>query len=343
MSTRAIATASEAHAAEAATALLARGNAVDAVVAGVFAAAAASPSVALGPVQILTGGAGLGLRAIDGRTQQAGRGAARPRGFTASDVIPPAARVAAPALPAALAAALATSGASTLAQVMAPALAIASDERKAFFKRLSQRGPSALRDEPIASELIAAAGRLAGGVLTLEDLEELRPQVIPTELRSLSAGRRAAFIPWREQAVLGDVPSIDAAHTRIVAVADGRGLLAIACYEVHASGLEIPELGLLAPFTGAPVLRGQTRVRPGEPRPAAAPIAISEHEGVLDVAVAVTGIGDAEHALGEMLHRMTGDALDATLAQGNMTGAAVMGIVRSRAGASLLRALASTE
>ena len=97
--TRAVAMASEGSAADAATAALAKGNAVDAVVAGVFAAAATSPSVLLGPVQILLGGAGLGLRAVDGRVRQAGKGAPRPRGFTPEQGVAPAARVGVPTLP----------------------------------------------------------------------------------------------------------------------------------------------------------------------------------------------------------------------------------------------------
>ena len=59
--------ASEGLVADASGALLGKGgNAVDAVVSGVFAAAGAAPGVLLGPVQILWGGAGLGLRAVDG-------------------------------------------------------------------------------------------------------------------------------------------------------------------------------------------------------------------------------------------------------------------------------------
>jgi hypothetical protein len=342
VSARAIATASEAQVAEAASALLSRGNAVDAVVAGVFAAAAASPSVLLGPVQILLGGAGLGLRAIDGRTQQPGRGVARPRGFTPSDVVPGAARFAVPALPAALAAALATSGASTLAQVMAPAIAIASEARKAVLKRIAQRGPAALVDDPIASELVAAGGRLAGGVLTKEDLDALRPAVVACNLHALAAGRRASIAPWRVAGILGDGDGapIDASRARVVAVADAKGLLAIACYEVHDDGVDVPELGLRAPFTAEPVLRGQTRVRPGEPRPAAAPIALAEHEGVLDVALAITGVTTAERALGDLLTRLSGEALEASHAP--VGGGTVIGVVRSRAGARLLRA-AGTE
>ena len=79
---------SESHVAQAARDALARGNAVDAVVAGVLMAAAESPGVLLGPVQLLAGGAGAGLIAIDGRVRQPGMGAPRPRGFLATEPIP---------------------------------------------------------------------------------------------------------------------------------------------------------------------------------------------------------------------------------------------------------------
>jgi len=72
----------------AAEAALVRGNAVDAVAVGVLAAAGLHASVLLGPVQMLIGGAGAGLRAIDGRTRQPGLDNPRPRGFRPEDPIP---------------------------------------------------------------------------------------------------------------------------------------------------------------------------------------------------------------------------------------------------------------
>src|SRR5580658_713944 len=93
---RAAACASESHVLDAARAALVRGHAVDAVVAGVFAAAARSPSVLLGPVQLLVGGAGTGLHAVDGRVQQPGKGLPRPRGFAPGEDVPRAARAGVP-------------------------------------------------------------------------------------------------------------------------------------------------------------------------------------------------------------------------------------------------------
>jgi gamma-glutamyltranspeptidase/glutathione hydrolase len=335
---RARATASEGSAAEAATAVLAKGNAVDAVVAGVFAAAAAGPSVLLGPVQLLFGGAGLGLRAVDGRVRQAGKGAPRPRGFTPEQTVAPAARVGVPALPAALAAALASSGALTLAQVMAPALAQAEGARRDLLRRIAERGPSALAAEAIASEIIAVCGRIAGGLVTRDDLEGVMPTIVPAEERPLrGAARRAAFVPWREAATLaGTEPSLPGGTVHVVAAVDHRGLVAAACYQRPEEGISVEALGLVAPFAASPVLRGKTRVRPGSPAPAAAPMALvrTTTETALDLAVALACDPDSERALGEALHVWSTDV--EALAPSYDGPGQLIGVLRAGSNVSLL-------
>jgi hypothetical protein len=335
---RAVATASEGSVAEVATATLARGNAVDAVVAGVFAAAAASPSVLLGPVQVLFGGAGLGLRAVDGRVRQAGKGAPRPRGFTADQVIAPAARVGVSALPAALAAAIASSGAMTLNQVMAPAVAQASGARKDLLRKIAQRGPSALIAEEIAGEIVAVCGRIAGGLVTRDDLDAILPAIIPAEELALEGdARRAAFVPWREAALSRrSEPSLPGAYVQVVAAVDHRGLVAVACYERPEDGVTIEPLGLVAPFAASPVLRGQPRVRPGTPTPTAAPIALvrTSEDAALDMALAVAGDPDGEHALGIALDAWSKEAEEMAPSYGG--SGALIGLIRTKGGASLL-------
>lgn len=338
--TRATATASEGGVAEAAVATLGKGNAVDAVVAGVFAAAAAAPSVLFGPVQILFGGAGLGLRAVDGRVRQPGKGAPRPRGFTADQAVPPAARVGVPALPAALAAAIASSGAMTLAQVMAPAVAQASGPRKDLLRQIAQRGPAVLSAEAIASEIVAVCGRIAGGLVTRDDLEAVLPAIVPTqELALRGAARRAAFIPWRESAIhtaRDGSPSLPGAYTHVVAAVDHRGLVAVACYERRDDGIAIEPLGLVAPFTASPVLRGQTRVRPGTPTPAAAPIALvrTAEEAALDMALAVAGDPDGEQALGRSLDDWSNE--ESALTPSYEGSGALIGVILTKGTATLL-------
>jgi gamma-glutamyltranspeptidase/glutathione hydrolase len=296
MGKRSLAVASNGAVADAANAVVARGNAVDAVVGGVFAAAADAPGVLLGPVQILIGGAGAGLRAVDGRVRQPGRGAPRPRGFRAEDEVPRAASVGVPALPAALAAAHATAGSATLLTILGPAVdcaRAASPERGALFARLAQRGPAALVDAAFSSDFLAAVGRVAGGNVTNEDLEELRP-VVTAAVAYDAGSRRVARVPW-----LADGAERDATRAQVVLAIDAHGLVAAACYEavLTEDGLPIPELGLVAPLLATPVRRGEPRVKPGEAHVAPAPIALVGPAGSVDMAMGVAAHAEAERLL----------------------------------------------
>jgi gamma-glutamyltranspeptidase/glutathione hydrolase len=275
--------------------LLGKGNAVDAVVAGVFAACAASPGVLLGPVQILVGGAGAGLLAIDGRVRQPGMGAPRPRGFVDDEEIPDAARVGAPWLPAALSVAIATAGSATFAQVLAPAIAAAKGSpRQDILSRIASRGPRAIEERPLGQELVAVAGRPSGGLLTSDDLSS--PRLTVQKATSLSFGeQRIVLLPWANHDEGGPVPPAghtEIARARAVVAVDRNATFAIACWDEPVEGLDVAELGLRAPFYAEPVRRGQTRVRAGDARPAAAPLALVAGEAPR-LALAAFGAGDA--------------------------------------------------
>jgi hypothetical protein len=294
---KAVSAASEAHAADAARDVLAHGNAVDAVVAGVLAAAAVSPTVWLGPVQLLVGGAGTGLLAFDGRSRQPGRGAGRPRGFLPHDPIPEAAWVAVPALPATLAAVIGSSGTWSLLRACGRAVAMAkerSPERASTLETFARRGAPALAGGWIATELLAAGGRAMRGILTGDDLATVRPGVVRCDEARL-APSGILMVPWLEDS------TVDASFTHVVAAADGRGLIAIACYEAPVDGLAIPALGVVAPRSAAPVMRGQTRVTPGTPRPASAPIALRAGGGRVDLALGLAALTEAQASLAVVL------------------------------------------
>jgi len=287
---------SEAHVAQAARDAVARGNAVDAVVTAVLVAAAEAPGVFLGPVQLLVGGVGAGLQAFDGRVRQPGLGIPRPRGAKAGEAVPPPARIGVPALPATLAAVLAALGGTTLRRAAGPAIERArtiSPERAAVLEVFARRGAAAMGDDAVASELAAVAGRAAGGTLTEDDLASVRPGVVTCDERSL-APSGILRVPWRE-------PGPGSTATQVVVAADGRGLVAIACYEVPVEGVPIASLGLVAPAFASPVMRGETRVRPGEPCPASAPIALRARRGVVDVAIGVAEAQGAEATLESLL------------------------------------------
>jgi len=292
-----VAASSEAHVAAAARDALRSGNAVDAVIVGVLLAAAESPGVLLGPLQLLAGGAGSGLFAIDGRVRQPGRGVPRPRGFLPDEEVPEASRIGVPCLPAALAAAAGLLGNVTLRRAARPAIAWARahhPERAPILEAVARRGAPAMVDDAVAADLTAGAGRASGGLLTREDLESVRPEVVRCAERGLGpSGVLAA--PWSGAA------GHDASDTHIVAASDGRGLMAIACYETKKNGLAIPGLGVVAPLYAAPVMRGKTRVAPGTARPAAAPIALRLRRSHVDAALGLAAATDAEEILRALL------------------------------------------
>ncbi len=322
------AVASEAHVAQVAREALRKGNAVDAVVSSVLAAAAVSPSVLLGPVQLLAGGSGAGLLAVDGRTLQPGRGAPRPRGFLSDEEVPAAAAVGAPVLLAALTAAHASLGVATIHRVCAPALAIAkeqSPERARVLATFARKGPPALAEDLIAAELLAAAGRAARGLLTLEDLSAGRPQL--TRLSEATLGATGfCTVPWRVEG------AADGSSTQVVVAADMRGLVCVACYEAPPDGVPVPALGLVAPHSAAPVMRGRTRVAPGVPRPAPAPIALRSARGVVDLAFAVGLDARADARVDELAVALAGGATAADAIH-SLGGGRPVVVVRSPDGA----------
>lgn len=331
---------------KAAEELLGRGNAVDAVVAGVFAAAALSPGVLLGPVQILVGGAGSGLLAIDGRVRQPGIGAPRPRGFQTSEDVPDAARVGVPWLPASLSVALATMGTATFAQVLAPAIRLAKGTPRAeILSRIASRGPRAIEERPMGVELLAMAGRPNGGLLTSDDLSSPRPEVQKAARIDRGLGGGAGdgtppkilyTLPWtriEEGRPSAPAHPLDVARVRAVGAVDRNATYAVACWDDPADGLLLPELGLRAPFFAEPVRRGQTRTRPGDPRPAAGPLALVGTMAAPLLAFCAFGASDAYDVLAQ--------AIDAFVADGERIeshgGATLFALSHANGTASVLK------
>jgi gamma-glutamyltranspeptidase/glutathione hydrolase len=277
------AVASEPAADDAANRVLADGgSAVDAVVAGFLAAGAARPGALLSPVQALFAGPGAGPRAFDGRARQPGKGLPRPRGVVKAQPVPDAALAAVPASLAALALLHAYGGRLTLERLASAAIerAKAVDARAELIAKFAQRGPAALGDATIARPILAVAGRTEGGLLSDEDLAEVRPESQPPRQAELGGGRRALVTPW-------PAPEAPQRATEFVVAADATGVMAALSYAPDDDGLAVPELGLTLPRDAVAVRRGIPRVPPGEPLPCAAPIAMGLDEHVVFLALGI--------------------------------------------------------
>jgi gamma-glutamyltranspeptidase/glutathione hydrolase len=327
------AAASEAYVAHAVLEALKRGNAADAVVTGVFVAAAVHPAVLLGPFQLLAGGGGVGPLALDGRLRQPGLGVPRPRGFVPAEPVPGAARVAVPTLPAALAASLGALGHFTLRRALGPAIEHAvgvSTARAEVLEALARRGPTALWDHPLAGELFDVAGRANGGLLTREDLATVRPALVRCQVGG--RGPSTLRTPWTE----GDSP--DSSFVQVLAAADAKGMVVIGCYENALEGLAIPALGLVAPSRAHPVMRGKRRLQPGVALPSASPIALHWSGGRVDLALGVARDSEAERRLRRALASDDAGLLAIQTARADAGDGCLVAVARTR---DAVRVLAS--
>jgi gamma-glutamyltranspeptidase/glutathione hydrolase len=297
------AAATEGAAQSAASALVAKGNAIDAVCAGVLAACANDPGVIMGPLHVLVAGPGFGVRCIDGRLRQPGKNAPRPRGFLSAEEVPPSARVAVPSLPTAIATALSMFGTQTPRQVADPALAALERKhpRRALLEALAREGPSVLAKDPFAEALTTAFGRLAGGVMTSDDLRAPRA---PAEACAILGG--GAFAPFEEDIAHGELHAVCAA--------DRRGGVAVACYEIVRDGFSIEALGVIAPLRAEPVMRGVRRLEPGTPLPCASSVClVATDEDQFDIAAGFTGDHATKRAHELAIAIRKGTALEAAL------------------------------
>lgn len=283
---KAVAKASQACAEIAAAAVLEEGGtAVDAVIAGFFAAAGAGAGVLLGPVQALVAGPGVGPRAFDGRSRQPGRGLPRPRGLTEGQAVSPAALVAVPAALAALSLAHAYDGLLPIERLVAHGVAEAKkrgkNAREAAMRRIGAVGAAAIRDPRIARALLGVAGRVQGGLLSEEDLIQLRP--VSAAPFSIDLGdqdddaakrleRWVLLTPW-------PAPETQYRVAEVLAAGDSRGVLAVLAYAPDEDGVDVPDLELCAPRDAVVVRRGVPRVSPGAPIGCPAPIAIAMEKG----------------------------------------------------------------
>ena len=251
---------------------LAKGtSAIDAVLAGYFAAAGAYPGVLLGPVTLLLGGTGTGDRAFDGRVRQPGKNAKRPRGTLPGEEPPAASRVGVPCSVPALAVAVGYGAQATLGRLVQPGVALArergAERRAAVLSRVGEVGALAFSEPELSRAMVRAFGAPNGGLVTPGDFARPEGLDVPA-LRSEAATTRLSA-PWAEQAKSAFV------RGATVSAIDINGMFVAAAFECQPEGLYVEELELSAPLLATPTLRGVPRVAPGSTIAAAAPIWIN--------------------------------------------------------------------
>lgn len=291
MRRQASAAASEEAARDAAQAYLdAGGDAVGAVVSGFFAAAGEAPGVLFGSVGLIVAQVGMGVRAFDGRLRQPGLGQRRPRGLTATDAVPPAARVGAPSGVAALLVALRYGRSAALSKVLASGIGLAKkagcERRAEALEAIERLGPAALASPGIARPLVHHAGPSEGGALGVGDLEFIPELDHPARARD-----RLRVVPWEDERfdpvhVSASEWSERALRQHGICASDISGGLAALCYDHVGLGLRVDELELVLPLDAVPARRGSPRIAPGRFLPAPAPLAIEL--GDTDVPFAAT-------------------------------------------------------
>jgi hypothetical protein len=246
--------------------LLASGaTAIDAVIAGYFAAAGAYPGVLLGPVTLLVGGTGSGERAFDGRMRQPGKNAKRPRGTLPGEEPPLAARVGAPSSVPALAVALGYGAQSSLSRLVQSGVALArergAERRAAVLSRVGEVGALAFSEPEVSRALVRAFGAPSGGALTQADFA--RPEGLDTP--AVRSGSRLSA-PWAGEATAPFV------RGTVVTAVDVNGLFVAAAFDAQPEAAYVEELELSAPLLATPTMRGVARATPAAPIPAPAPL-----------------------------------------------------------------------
>jgi hypothetical protein len=287
MKRRSAAVSNDPVAAEAASeVLVAGGSAVTAALAGFFAASGAYAGVLLGPLSVLTAGTGVGARAFDGRLRQPGLGAKRPRGFLPEESIPEAARVAVPQSVVAAAVALAYDGSSTLASTVKAGIARAersgAASRVGVLKLVRSSGAGLLSDQTFVRALLRVAGPSQGGLLSPADFSNVG-DVDREAVTRVGASPKLLEVPWASELEHFEPEGFGVGFA--LCAVDLHGVFCAVAYRRVVDGFVLDELELEAPLAAVPVLRGVTRVPPGERIPVPAPIAVHYDANGLPFAV----------------------------------------------------------
>ncbi len=327
------------------------GNAVDMVLAGLLAGATrAGEAALLGGGGLLVVGPGVGHHFIDGRPRAPGLRARRR--LRKPEVVPDHWTAAVPGLLPAVIAAQTRFGELTLQQLVQVSAGALRDDgadpatraRMKFLDRFARIGVDAFAREGIWRAVMDAAGPVAEGLFTDDDLVAVAAPVVP--LPACTDGEHEAFTPPRGRLHGPQSPDPLPEHPMEgVVAADMHGVTAAACWCVPptAATLDTPYALGLASILPAP-RKGVARYSPGSRLPLALPLAVLRTGGRAWAGCALSGGGSLvaarDRAVGERL-----GAAGIGLTLGDDLAAAAHGVaawvVRDADGDRITTALAS--
>ncbi len=307
------------------------GSASDALVAGWFALAGSAPEGLFAPLIALVAGPGSGARVFDGRALQPGLGLGRPRGFQNGDVVPDAARASVPRALGALALLHSQRGRVSFSRLADAGVALAKDAgapaRAETIRRVAAEGPTALSRDRIRHALLAAAGPLARGAMTEQDLAEARADDVAAQTDLIEEA--AVVTPGNLLTAATATALVHAGRLEAIAAVDAQGVAACLVAWIDAPGLLVPELEVALPLGADPVRRGIPRTPPGSTLALPAPLAIVERQ---DLRIAVAGIHAGILALEDLIALAGDPTLDTGLARLSARGGSIAVVSDPRGG-----------
>lgn len=283
------------------------GNAADAVIAAMLAGAVrASPASLLGSGVVFIAGTGMGAYMVDGRARAPGLGERRPT----APVHPPIEWYA--AVPALLDAVLTTHnrfGSVPIGTISRAATSAVRDTkpdektqaRLTVLETLPRAGARTLERLGVYHAIMVSAGKVAGGVVTRDDLKQVAIPVRP--LVSRVAGEHEVLIAPPDPAVRFPPPPPPPVPVGAAVCADMHGVVACALWAVAPEAVALPtDVGVSLAALCNPPTKGVPRRRPGTQIPMPLPAAVIRHQGRAWAGVALAGEGDLERARDAYLH-----------------------------------------
>lgn len=255
------------------------GSAIDAALAGYLASAGAMPWALMAPLLVVVAGVGSGVRFVDGRARQPGKGLERPRRFSAEKDVPAVSLLSVPSSPIALSLAAGTFGTAAFSQLAGYGVRAArkegAEQRARMIEKVAQAKVLSVTDREFQSELKTRAPRIDGALLGPEDFEELSSEIAQPGPSMAFAGHRVLTAPWTDEGAMAGVVE---GGRGVVLAADNRGGLAAVIFERPARTLPLYDGDIELPLLAQPLLKGVPRLRPGASLPMAMPVAVVTNE-----------------------------------------------------------------